>query len=110
MELLVSRARAEEPNYAGLEHKYEGAGFSEAQAQNILEMRLQRLTGMQREELFRELFDLIRDIARLRDILVQRVAACSPSSRRSCARFATATRTSGARRSPARCRRSPARI
>ena len=69
MELLVSRARAEEPNYAGLEHKYEGAGFSEAQAQNILEMRLQRLTGMQREELFRELIDLIRDITRLRDIL-----------------------------------------
>jgi len=69
MELLVSRARAEEPNYTGLEHKYEGAGFSEAQAQNILEMRLQRLTGMQREELFRELIDLIRDIARLRDIL-----------------------------------------
>ncbi|MBN1206127.1 MAG: DNA topoisomerase 4 subunit A, partial [Myxococcaceae bacterium] len=43
MELLVSRARAEEPSYAGLEHKYEGSGFSEEQAQNILEMRLQRL-------------------------------------------------------------------
>ena len=69
MELLVSRARAEEPNYGGLEHKYEGAGFSEDQAQNILEMRLQRLTGLQREELFKELLELVRDIARLRDIL-----------------------------------------
>jgi DNA gyrase subunit A len=69
MELLVSRARAEEPSYTGLEHKYEGAGFSEDQAQNILEMRLQRLTGMQREELFKELIALIRDITRLRDIL-----------------------------------------
>jgi DNA gyrase subunit A len=69
MELLVSRARAEEPSYAGLEHKYEGSGFSEDQAQNILEMRLQRLTGLQREELFKELLALVRDIARLRDIL-----------------------------------------
>jgi DNA gyrase subunit A len=69
MELLVSRARNEVPSYSGLEHKYEGAGFSEEQAKNILEMRLQRLTGLQREELFRELVDLIREIARLEDIL-----------------------------------------
>ncbi|WP_225408369.1 DNA gyrase subunit A [Stigmatella hybrida] len=69
MERLVSRARAEEPDYFGLEHKYEGQGFSEIQAQNILEMRLQRLTGLQREELFKELLALVRDIARLRDIL-----------------------------------------
>lgn len=69
MELLVSRARNEEPSYGGLAHKYEGAGFSEGQAQNILEMRLQRLTGLQREELFRELIGLVRDIARLQDIL-----------------------------------------
>jgi DNA gyrase subunit A len=69
MELLVSRARNEVPSYGGLEHKYEGAGFSEEQAKNILEMRLQRLTGLQREELFRELVDLIREISRLEDIL-----------------------------------------
>ena len=69
MELLVSRARAEVPSYSGLEHKYEGSGFSEEQAKNILEMRLQRLTGLQREELFRELVDLIREILRLEDIL-----------------------------------------
>ncbi|MBM7119311.1 DNA gyrase subunit A [Archangium primigenium] len=69
MALLESRARNEEPNYSGLEHRYEGAGFSEEQAKNILEMRLQRLTGLQREELFRELIDLVREIARLEDIL-----------------------------------------
>jgi len=69
MELLVSRARNEVPSYGGLEHKYEGSGFSEEQAKNILEMRLQRLTGLQREELFRELVDLIREILRLEDIL-----------------------------------------
>src|SRR2546430_43263 len=32
-------------------------------------MRLHRLTGMQREELFKELIGLIRDITRLKDIL-----------------------------------------
>jgi DNA gyrase subunit A len=69
MEKLVARARDVEPNYAGLAHKYEGAGFSEIQAQNILDMRLQRLTGLQREELFKELIELIREIIRLKDIL-----------------------------------------
>ena len=69
MELLVSRARNEVPSYGGLEHRYEGSGFSQEQAKNILEMRLQRLTGLQREELFRELVDLVREILRLEDIL-----------------------------------------
>jgi DNA gyrase subunit A len=69
MEALVARARAEEPTYAGLRHRYEDGGFSEEQAKQILEMRLQRLTGIQREELFNELVSLTREISRLRDIL-----------------------------------------
>ncbi|HLL53015.1 MAG TPA: DNA gyrase subunit A, partial [Myxococcaceae bacterium] len=69
MEQLVARARQELPDYKGLGHKYEGAGFSEDQAKNILDMRLQRLTGMQREELFKEMIELLRDVARLEDIL-----------------------------------------
>jgi DNA gyrase subunit A len=69
MEQLVARARAQEPKYAGLQHRYEGGGFSEEQAKQILEMRLQRLTGIQREELFNELITLTREIARLHDIL-----------------------------------------
>ncbi len=69
MEQLVARARAEEPKYAGLQHRYEDGGFSEEQAKQILEMRLQRLTGIQREELFTELISLTREIARLREIL-----------------------------------------
>jgi DNA gyrase subunit A len=69
MEQLVARARAEEPVYQGLSHKYEGTGFSDEQAKNILEMRLQRLTGIQREELFIELIALVREIHKLRDIL-----------------------------------------
>ncbi|HET9038121.1 MAG TPA: DNA gyrase C-terminal beta-propeller domain-containing protein, partial [Myxococcaceae bacterium] len=62
-------ARAEEPSYGGLQHRYEDGGFSEEQSKQILEMRLQRLTGIQREELFNELISLTREIARLRDIL-----------------------------------------
>jgi DNA gyrase subunit A len=69
MEQLVARAKAEEPRYPGLEHRYEGTGFSEEQAKQILEMRLQRLTGIQRDELFTELVELTRSVLRLRDIL-----------------------------------------
>ena len=69
MEQLVARAKAEEPRYPGLLHKYEGTGFSEEQAKQILEMRLQRLTGIQREELFTELVELTRFVLKLRDIL-----------------------------------------
>jgi DNA gyrase subunit A len=69
MEQLVARAKAEEPRYPGLQRQYEGTGFSEEQAKQILEMRLQRLTGIQREELFTELVELTRSVLRLRDIL-----------------------------------------
>src|SRR5262249_1894099 len=66
---LLTRVQAEEPSYTELSRKYEGDGFSEEQAKNILDMRLQRLTGLQREELFKELIALLREIASLKDIL-----------------------------------------
>ncbi|MDP3232926.1 MAG: DNA gyrase subunit A [Myxococcales bacterium] len=68
MELLASRARSEEPNYAGLSRAYD-PGFSEEQAKSILEMRLQKLTGLELSELFQELIDLVRTVTRLEDIL-----------------------------------------
>ena len=43
--------------------------FSEIQAQAILDMRLQRLTGLEREKLDSELTQLIMDIERYRSIL-----------------------------------------
>lgn len=43
--------------------------FSEAQAQAILDMRLQRLTGLEREKINAEYQDLIKDINRFREIL-----------------------------------------
>jgi DNA gyrase subunit A len=43
--------------------------FSELQAQAILDMRLQRLTGLEREKIDAEYMELIKDIARFRAIL-----------------------------------------
>ncbi len=43
--------------------------LSVAQAQAILEMRLQRLTGLEREKIVEEYAGLIKEIARLREIL-----------------------------------------
>lgn len=47
-------------------------GFTEVQAQAILDMRLQRLTGLEREKLVEEHADLVREIARLELILSDR--------------------------------------
>ena len=43
--------------------------FTEKQAKAILEMRLQRLTGLEREKIIKELEAIKTEIARLRDIL-----------------------------------------
>ncbi len=43
--------------------------LSEIQAQAILEMRLQRLTGLERDKIISEYEEILRVIARLRDIL-----------------------------------------
>ena len=43
--------------------------FSEEQAQAILEMRLQRLTGLEREKIIEEYFQILKEIERLRQIL-----------------------------------------
>ncbi|WP_448517848.1 DNA gyrase subunit A [Rhodoflexus sp.] len=50
----------------GLEEKF---GFSEIQAQAILDMRLQRLTGLERNKLQNEYNNLVATIERLRNIL-----------------------------------------
>ena len=46
--------------------------LSKLQAQSILDMRLQRLTGLEQQKLEDEYADLIKDIARLGDILGKR--------------------------------------
>ncbi len=47
----------------------ENFGLTQAQAQAILEMRLQRLTGLEREKILRELEEIQTEIQRLRAIL-----------------------------------------
>jgi DNA gyrase subunit A len=47
-------------------------GFSEAQAQAILDMKLQRLTGLERDKIDEEYKELKKDIARLEKILADR--------------------------------------
>ncbi|MBS1152941.1 MAG: gyrase subunit, partial [Myxococcaceae bacterium] len=69
MDELVARAHQEVAAYTRVSHDYAAGGFSELQANNILEMRLARLTGMQREELFKEMIELLKDVSRLEDIL-----------------------------------------
>ena len=68
MDALAARAKGDEPAYVGISRSYD-PGFSELQARSILDMRLQRLTGLQQEELYRELLELSREIAKLEDIL-----------------------------------------
>ncbi|MDR0965000.1 MAG: DNA gyrase subunit A [Myxococcales bacterium] len=69
MAALVARLNADEPLCGELTHDYAGKGFSPEQAKAILEMRLQRLTGLEREALISELLDLVRAIAWYREIL-----------------------------------------
>ena len=58
MDALVARARERGARPTpGSRTSTRAAASREEQAKNILEMRLQRLTGMQREELFKELID-----------------------------------------------------
>jgi DNA gyrase subunit A len=66
---LLGRIQKEEPGFSKLTRVYEGTGFSEEQAKAILEMRLQRLTGLERDELLKEMIELIRSILWLRKVL-----------------------------------------
>ncbi|MEJ2586687.1 MAG: DNA gyrase subunit A [Deltaproteobacteria bacterium] len=65
IELIRSSSDVKEAK-SGLMSEFE---LTEAQAQAILEMRLQRLTGLEREKINEEYRDLIKDIARFREIL-----------------------------------------
>ncbi len=63
--IIRGAQNAEEAN-KGLVEQLE---FSKKQAQAILEMRLQRLTGLEREKLLAEMAQLLADIARYQEIL-----------------------------------------
>ena len=63
---LIRRSAGPPEAKAGLVKKF---GLSEAQAQAILEMRLQRLTGLERDKILAELKELREKIARYKAIL-----------------------------------------
>ena len=63
---LIKKAAGPPEAKAGLVKQF---GLSEAQAQAILEMRLQRLTGLEREKILAELRELLERIARYKAIL-----------------------------------------
>ncbi len=65
IELIRSSSDVKEAK-SGLISEFE---LTEVQAQAILEMRLQRLTGLEREKVNEEYRNLIKDIARFREIL-----------------------------------------
>lgn len=54
---------------AARDNLVDALGFTEVQAQAILDMRLQRLTGLEREKLDMEIHQLLMDIERYRSIL-----------------------------------------
>ncbi|MCS7020102.1 MAG: DNA gyrase subunit A [Cytophagales bacterium] len=69
IDAIISHIRASANASAAKQGLTEQFGFSEAQAQAILEMRLQRLTGLEREKLQKDYQELMLTIERLRSIL-----------------------------------------
>jgi DNA gyrase subunit A len=65
---LIRSSKTPKDAKEGLMDKF---SLSEAQAQAILDMRLQRLTGLEREKINEEYKEIIKLIARLREILTQ---------------------------------------
>ncbi len=63
---LIRAASSPAEARTGLMERFE---LSEPQAQAILEMRLQRLTGLEREKIIQEYEQLLKEIERLRQIL-----------------------------------------
>jgi DNA gyrase subunit A len=66
---LIRAAASPQEAKAQLMQRFE---FSEEQAQAILEMRLQRLTGLEREKIIEEYFQILKEIERLRQILASK--------------------------------------
>lgn len=63
---LIRSSKSDDEARSGLMNQF---GLTEAQANAILEMKLRRLTGLEREKIENELNELLKLIAELRDIL-----------------------------------------
>ena len=69
LDAVIATIRASRTPPEAKERLIEGFALSEPQAQAILDMRLQRLTGLEREKIEQEHRELIAEIERLRAIL-----------------------------------------
>ncbi len=69
IDAVIATIKASKEAHAAKEALVEKFQFSEVQAQAILEMRLQRLTGLERQKLVDELAELVKQIEWLRFIL-----------------------------------------
>jgi len=63
---LIRRSKTPDEAKAALTRNYP---LSEIQAQAILDMKLQRLTGLEREKIIKEFVDILKEIERLKAIL-----------------------------------------
>ena len=63
---LIRNSKSDQEAQAGLMNRF---GLTEIQAQAILEMRLRRLTGLERDKIEAELAELLKEIDELRSIL-----------------------------------------
>ncbi|MFQ5876724.1 MAG: DNA gyrase subunit A [Acidobacteriota bacterium] len=66
MVALIRSSRTPDEARRSMRQRFE---LSDAQAQAILEMRLQRLTGLERDKIVEEYKETLKEIARLREIL-----------------------------------------
>ena len=64
---LIRASKSDSEAQTGLMNKF---GLTEIQAQAILEMRLRRLTGLERDKIEAELAELLKEIDELRSILI----------------------------------------
>lgn len=71
LDAVIRRIRASKDPKEAKEALVAQFGLSEIQAQAILDMRLQRLTGLEREKILQELKEVREEIARLKKILAE---------------------------------------
>ena len=69
LDQVISLIRAASSPVEARDSLIAALGFSEAQAQAILEMRLQRLTALERDKILEEYKDILKQIEKLREIL-----------------------------------------
>ncbi len=89
------------PDFGGMARRH-GYRLSDAQAQAILELRLQRLTGLEQDKITGEYREVMELIADLLDILAKPARVTQIDPRRAARRSATSSATSAGARSSRR--------